>query len=316
VVTFTDQSTDPQGQSDINESWWDWDNDTVWDEEGLVVTHSWATEGAYTVGHKVVDMSGAECTLNPPVTVDVGTIITLQEDLAMKAIGSKYHYISKDAPYASGSIINVADLDGPWDFTTVSLSSVTNEVDILGRNDPEVASFVDDFNPATTHFVKSIELYDPFFPVLYQAEFHYFPTNQLFVYGFYDPYAIGSSPFGPPDTAESLAIPYPLSMTTDYQFNINQPGFVLTYQVKTIGKGDVTVPYGGGTTYHCLLVRYKFSVTAPEPVNGGTLDFAFVDDSGLVVANVIAVNDPPNLNFTPANSIIGSALFQALNTTG
>jgi hypothetical protein len=127
---------------------------------------------------------------------------------------------------------------------------------------------------------------------------------------------IGSAKFGPPDTPEPLAIPFPESIVTNYVFDINNPGFVLTYQVRAIGQGDVTVPYGGGKTYHCLVLRTKFNISASGPLNGGTLNFAFVDDSGLVVANVVAVNVPPTYNFNPSNKITGNATFQALNSIG
>jgi hypothetical protein len=315
VITFTDTSTDAEGPSDIVESWWDWENDGTWDEQGFEVTHSWSDAGIYTVNHKVKDKAGAESPLDQPLSLDVGLFITLTEDLAAKTEGTVYNYISKDMSYASGGVINVEDLDGPWDFTTIGLSSLSNTVGIIGDTDPEVAGFVGDFNSNTTHFVKSTNMYDPFFPVLYQAEYHYFPADTLYVYGFHDPFVIGSSPFDPP-----IIIPFPMTTATDYKYDVNNPGFVLTYQVKALGEGDVKVPYGGGTTYHCLLVRYKFNVSADEPVlNGGTLNFAFVTDSAIVVANVIAVNDPPIYTWNTASNTInatGMSLFQALNTIG
>jgi hypothetical protein len=314
VITFTDTSTDPDGAADIVTSSWDWDNDGTWDEDGFVVTHSWPSPGVYQVNHIVYDKAGASDQLDTPLSLDIGLFITLQEDNTIKTVGKKYKYISKDAIYGAGSIINIEDLDGPWDFTTIGLSDIDSQVSILSSTDSEVASFVGNFNASTSLFVKSVNVYDPFFPTLYEAENHDFANNLLFIYGFHDPFVIGSSKFGPPDTPDPLAIPYPLTIDTDYAFNINNPGFVLTYQVKTLGEGDVTVPYGGNSTYHCLLIRYKFNVTAAEPILGGTLNYAFVSDSGLVVANVIAVNDPPNLNFTPANKITGTALFQALNS--
>ena len=83
-----------------------------------------------------------------------------------------------------------------------------------------------------------------------------------------------------------------------------------------IGQGEVTVPYNGGSTFNCLLVRQRFSISSAEPLNGGHLNFAFVADNGLVVANVIAVNDPPDYNWNYSTNKInpsGMALFQALN---
>ena len=314
-VTFTDTSTDPDGGSDIKQSWWDWDNDGVWDEQGFTVQHTWNDPGVYTVNHKVVDSAGAVAVLSKPLTLDVGLFITLQEDMDHKVIGTKYNFISKTAPYASGSIIDVYNPTGPWDFTTIGLTDLTNSVTMLSPTDPEVASFVNDFSSNTTLFVKSSNIYSPFLPDLYEAEGPYFDGNLLYVYGFYGQ-VIGASPFGPPTTTNPLAIPYPLSIDTDYTFDINNPGFVLTYQVKAIGKGDVKVPYLGGTTYHCLVLRYKFNVSSTG-LNGGTLNFAFVDDSGLIVANVVAVNYGTDYNFVPSsNEITGTALFQALNSIG
>jgi len=316
-VTFTDTSTDPEGLTDIVESWWDWENDGTYDEEGSVVNHSWPAAGIYQVNHKVIDAANAWDELDATLNLDVGLYITLQEDFDSKPMDRVYTYQSMDSSYSSGAVVNVDDLDGPWDFTTIGLAVGPNKVTIINDADAEVAGFVNDFNQATTHFSKFENMLDPFFPALYQAEYHHFPSQKLYIYGFHDPYIIGSSPFGPPDTVDSLAIPYPLTISTDYQFNINVTGFVLNYTVKAIGEGDVTVPYGGGTTYHCLLLIYRFNVSSAEPVNGGTLTFAFITDGGLTVANVIAVNDPPIYNWNSSSNKInssGMALFQALDT--
>jgi len=314
-VTFTDTSTDPDGLSDLVESWWDWNNDGTWDEQGFEVTHSFETEGIHRVNHRVIDSEEAEDELDELIEMDVGLLVSLEEDLNSKAIDIGYSYQSLDANYDSGSLINVDDTDGPWDFTTIGLAESANRVDIFDDTDPEVSGFVNNFNDETEHFVRYQDLFDPFFLLLYQAEYHNFNDDKLYVYGFHDPYVIGSSPFGPPDTDEYLAIPYPLDSDTDYAFNINESSFRLNYSVKTIGEGDVTVPFNSGSTIHCLLVRYRFTVTALDPVNGATLNFAFVADNGQVVANVIAVNDPPLYNWnTTTNKIIstGNALFQAL----
>ena len=316
LVTFTDTSTDPDGLDDLDESWWDWNNDTVWDEEGFEMTHAWDDPGVYYVNHKIIDKAGAADTLTQPLAIDVGLFITLQEDLDAKPNGRAYRYISLTTGYSSGSIINVDDPDGPWDFTDIGLISLTNFMSVIDDDDPEVEDFVDDFNPATTHFVKFTDMLDPFFPILYQAEYHHFPTKKLYIYGFHDPLVIGSAIFGPPETPESLAIPFPLTTLTDYSFIVDKPGFYLTYEVKALGEGDVTVPYEGGGTYHCLLLRYRFTVSAPDPLNGGTLNFVFITDQGRVVANVIAVNDPPIYNWNQSTNKIfgtGTALFQALH---
>jgi len=315
IVTFTDTSTDPDGPGDLKESWWDWDNDGTWDEEGFEVTHSFDAEGVYEVNHRVLDQEDVEDQLDEPLELDVGLIVSLREDLETKPVDIGYHYLSLDAEYSGGDLIDVNDTDGPWDFTTIGLSGGTNSLGVLDETDPEVSGFVDDFNSETEHFIKYENLFDPFFPLLYQAEYHNFTENKLYVYGFHDPYVIGSSPFGPPDTDEYLAIPYPIDLDTDYSFVIDETGFLLKYSVKTLGEGDVTVPLDGGSTVHCLLVRYRFTVDSAEPVKGGTLNFAFVSDDGRVLANVIAVNDPPIYNWnTYTNQIIsnGDALFQAL----
>ncbi len=316
-ITFTDTSTDLEGPGDLDISEWDWDNNGSWDDEGFEITHTFNDPGVYYVNHRITDKSGSVDELNEPLIIDVGMFITLQEDLDNKPIGINYHYRSMDHEYDSGGIIDVEDPDGPWDFTTIGLTVGPNWMRVLDDSDIEVSGFVNDFNSATSLFVKFEDMFDPFFPILYQAENHYFTSEKLYVYGFHDPYVIGSSPFGPPDTIDSLAIPYPLTIDTDYSFDINEPGFILNYSVKAIGQGDVTVPYDGGTTYGCLLVRYRFSVSAADPVNGATLNFAFISDNGMVVANVIAVNDPPSYNWNTSTNKIdsdGMTLFQALDT--
>jgi len=315
-ITFTDTSTDPEGPGDLAQSLWDFDEDPDFEVEGFVVQYTFNDPGIYTVNHKVIDQSGASDELEEEIEIDAGLFVTLQEDLDMKPIDRGYHFQSLDSSYTSGGIVDVDDLDGPWDFTTIGLTAGNNWYRIVDDSDSEVNSFVGDFNNATTHFIKYENMFDPFFPLLYQAEYHYFASDELYLYGFHDPYVIGSSPFGPPDTEESLAIPYPLGLTTDYKYEIVETGFNLEYDVKALGEGDVTVPYDGGTTYHCLLVRYRFTVSAPEPVNGGTLNFAFITDDGMTVANVIAVNDPPAYNWNTSTNKInsgGMTLFQALD---
>lgn len=315
TITFTDTSTDPQGPGDLNESWWawDWENDQTWIEEGFEVDHSFDTPGIYLVNHKVIDNSGAEDTLDEPLELDVGMFITLQEDLDSKEIDRQYKYLTLDAAYGGGSIIDITDLDGPWDFTTIGLANPQSVVTIIDDSDSEVSGFVDDFNANTTHFVKYSGFYDLFLPVIYQAEYHYFTSDKLYIYGFHSPYLIGSAPLGPPDY-DDLIIPFPLYEDTDYSYEINIPGFFLLYGVTAIGEGTVTVPYDGDTVYDCLLVRYKFRVDAGGPVKGDTINFAFISDEGATVANVIAVNYPPTYNWIPAsNHITGDAQFQALN---
>jgi len=317
VITFTDTSTDPEGPSDIVLSEWDWNNDGTYDETGDEVTHFWPDAGIYYVNHKVTDASDAWDELDELLKIDVGLFISIEEDLAFKPAGRTYHYQSLDSSYNSGAIIDVDDFDGPWDFTTIGLLTGPNRLSIIDAGDGEVSAFAGDFNAATTHFMKYENMFDPFFPLLYQAEYHDIDNSQLFIYGFHDPYVIGSSPFGPPDTVDSLVIPYPLTTSTDYSFDINEPGFILNYTAQALGEGDVTVPYDGGTTYHCILMMYRFHVSSMEPVNGGTLNFAFVTDDGMIVANVIAVNDPPSYNWNTSTDKInsnGDTLFQALNT--
>ncbi|HDS30196.1 MAG TPA: hypothetical protein ENN67_04045, partial [Firmicutes bacterium] len=204
-VTFTDTSTDPQGQGDLKESWWDWDNDGTWDEEGFEVTHAFNAEGVYKVNHKVIDNAGAEATLPKPIELDVGLYVRLIEDLESKPENIEYRYLTRTAGYGTGGIINVGDLDGPWDFTTIDLSTPESSYKMVRKNDPEVSSFVNEFNVNTTHFMKSTNMYDPFLPVIYQAEYHYFGSTaeRLYIYGFYDPYILGAAKFGPPDTEEN-----------------------------------------------------------------------------------------------------------------
>jgi hypothetical protein len=314
TVTFTDTSTDLDGATDIVESWWDWENDGVWDEEGSVVGHSFSANGIVYVNHKVKDAAGAEASLSDPMEFDIGMYITLPEDFDYKQPGMAFQYEALDTNYNSGAVINLDDTNGPWDFTTIGLNTEDDWRRIIDVTDPEVAGFVGNFNSNTTHFVKFENIFDPLFSLLYQAEFHYFTGNLLYNYGFYEPTIVGSAAFNPP--ADTLAVPYPLSISTNYSFIKDNPGFYLDYTVKAIGRGNVTVPYGSGTTYDCLLVRYRFSVTADPPLQGGFLNFTFITDDGLVVAQVIAINMPPTYNWnTSMNSIYpdGDASFQALH---
>lgn len=316
TITFTDTSTDPEGPGDIVESWWDWDNNGTWDESGFEVEHTFSETKIEFINHMVKDSAGAEDTLGEPIELDIGLFITLSEDKDHKQPGTSYQFEALDANYDSGNVIDVDDPDGPWDFTTIGLNTQQNWRLIIDDGDPEVAGFVDDFNDATSHFVKLDNMFDPLFNYIYQAEYHHDASDTLYIYGFYEPDIIGSSAFGPPDTPNSLGIPYPLTIDTNYEFVINNPPFYLDYTVEAIGEGDVTVPYNSGTTYNCLLVRYRFSVVASPPLNGGYLNFAFINDDGLVVANVTAINTPPTYNWNTSTNLIytnADVMFQALH---
>lgn len=313
TVTFTDTSTDPDGDEDIVESWWDWTNDDVWDEEGFEVEHTFSSTGIVYVDHMVKDSAGGEDSLDDPMEFDIGMYITLHEDFDHKQPGMQYQFQALDANYAAGSVINLEDTNGPWDFTALSFDTDENWRRIIDDTDPEVAGFVGDFHENTTHFVKLENMFDPLFNFIYQAEYHFFNGNLLYNYGFYEPTIVGSAPFTPP--ADTVAVPYPLSSSTNYSFIKDNPGFYLDYKVKAIEAGEVTVPYDGGTTYICLLVRYRFNVLASPPLQGGFLNFAFITDDGMVVANVTSINKPPDYNWNTSTNMIysdGDALFQAL----
>jgi hypothetical protein len=66
-------SYDPDG-GDILTYEWDWDNDGVYDEEGDIVTHGWATVGIYYVQLRVWDDEGSWDTLDTPLEIDIEAI--------------------------------------------------------------------------------------------------------------------------------------------------------------------------------------------------------------------------------------------------
>jgi len=65
-----DGSIDPDG-GDIVKWEWDWDNDSVWDEEGESAEHTWTEIGVYPVQFRVTDDEGATDTLDTPISITV-----------------------------------------------------------------------------------------------------------------------------------------------------------------------------------------------------------------------------------------------------
>ncbi|NWG07638.1 MAG: BMP family ABC transporter substrate-binding protein [Chloroflexi bacterium] len=68
TISFVASATDAGDDADTYQ--WDWDNDGAYDETGNPLTHTWADNGTYTVGLKVIDVQGGEGSTVFTVTVN------------------------------------------------------------------------------------------------------------------------------------------------------------------------------------------------------------------------------------------------------
>ena len=89
-ITFsTVGSHDPDG-GEIEEYWWDWDNDGTYDEEGSPIIHSWDVPGEYPVMLKVIDDEGEEGFLASPLIVEVLNLPPKAMAVAPDAVDGKW----------------------------------------------------------------------------------------------------------------------------------------------------------------------------------------------------------------------------------
>lgn len=82
-------SYDPDG-GEIEEFWWDWDNDGTYDESGELVSHSWDIAGEHPVMLKVIDDEGQEGELYTPLLVVVENIPPVAVAEAPEAVDNKW----------------------------------------------------------------------------------------------------------------------------------------------------------------------------------------------------------------------------------
>ncbi len=84
---FDNGSYDPDG-GDIVTYEWDWENDGIFDEEGMEVYHSWNIPGAYEVQFRVTDDEGATDTLDEPLQITIFEDVVPQPQMIIEITGT------------------------------------------------------------------------------------------------------------------------------------------------------------------------------------------------------------------------------------
>ncbi len=73
AVRFSDNgSYDPDGGA-ITGYEWDWNNDGMWDSQGIEAEHTWNDAGAHQVGYRVTDDEGVQMELSPPLEIRISS---------------------------------------------------------------------------------------------------------------------------------------------------------------------------------------------------------------------------------------------------
>ncbi len=289
-VQFHSNALDLNGPDDIAAYMWDFDGDGNYEDLGPDPVYQYDIPGIYYVGFKVIDLCGEEDPLDSPLVVTIikpPVEITLPEDKAFKTVGKDYHYATEEMLF-SQLPIDISDLDGPWDFTVLELPDQLINKTIVGKNDPEVSAVSGFYNPAVTHFLKySEQIYD-ITGAFYEAEEHNVAQNVLKMWGIYEPEDLGAVAFPSP-----IVTPFPINIDTDVHDEVGIVGYAqFIYDFEVLGVGQVTVPYGGNTSYDALMVRMYLRVETPDSFNASGLIYEWIEDDGKSVAMVIAMDMP------------------------
>lgn len=243
---------------------------------------------------------------------DGGVIITIQDDIAFKTIGTEYLYESAGYDWSTGNPAPIPYLatSGLWDFTAIPNENQGFRA-ALSPDDPEVVTFVNDFSSYVTHFWRtSMSLgADP--TIVYQAESHNAGSNLQMLWGLYEAQTLeGSIAFNPP-----INFQYPMINTTHYKVVktvILIPillNMTLNYEMWGVGQGTAIIdiePGYNGWGWDCVPVlktRTVLSVstggTLGEGLLGTALMYDWIADDGKNVGSVVSGNNPgsdPNFN--------------------
>jgi len=179
IFHFSDNgSYDPDG-GDIVKYEWDWDGDGSYDDEGIVIDHSFDAEGTYQVGFRVTDDEGTVDEMDEPleITIEEDTTFLLTdvtppflkfEAYDLRVIGN-YVYIA--SPWDGLLIFDISDPTGPVPVSIVEIDNMVQWMDIVGDyayvstfrpdEDQNFIYIVDISNPVTAHVVEEIHIDGP-----------------------------------------------------------------------------------------------------------------------------------------------------------
>ncbi len=131
TVTFSDTGSHDNdcGGNSIVEWEWDWNNDGIFDEVGVIVSHSWSTEGAYEVQFRVTDDEGSSDTLDQPLEIIVGEIAFDLEDVTPPYLNIDMYGVVADGSTAlvlaedESHIFDISDPSSPVWIKSFPLTS-------------------------------------------------------------------------------------------------------------------------------------------------------------------------------------------------
>jgi hypothetical protein len=209
-------------------------------------------------------------------------------------------------------VVDYTDHDGPWQFSYVYTDLTT--LSAIPLTDAEVSGFVGLYPGAITHFWKGSFSFgaNSFQP--YIGEEHYAETNVRRVYGITENTLLGGSYIFSDEFSElaPMEFSYPYYYATDFQTfgRYILPGpvpievFELSWRVRGLGEGDLTLT-PGGTTYSALLMRHDLIIELNNVEYAWAIIYEWYIDDGTPIAYILAGESPGNLNnFDHATGII------------
>jgi len=121
AVHFSDNgSYDPDGGA-ITGYEWDWNNDGMWDSQGIEADHTWSAAGAHQVGYRVTDDEGVSSELNPPLQIMVSAdpVARAEAEPSPGRTGEPVHFSGERSYDPDGGAITKYEWDwnsdGVWD---------------------------------------------------------------------------------------------------------------------------------------------------------------------------------------------------------
>jgi hypothetical protein len=314
VIVLSHSSFDPESPSCPVTVSWDLDDDGQYDDsEEDSVPISWDTPGFYNIGLRVEDDCGLITTTSTQVTVHIGIIY--EDDANYKVWNTRYDYLSADIDSQTVlAWVDVADTDGPWDFTGLTLADEGHHRAILPTNHSEVADFDGEFAGSHEHIYKNQGMISLFSGPIYIAE-NYSPNpDSLDWVGFHDPDILGTVNLFP-----QFKNPFPFWVLSDNVGYVNSgpPPPLIDIYIDYIGwgEGDVTVPWND-TTEFSLVVQYEITFDSPFYA-ASVLIYEWLLDDGYAVALVSAINTDSETNYdSVTKEITGIATFNALSDVG
>jgi hypothetical protein len=323
LITLTNLSTDPDGNGDIVDVYWDINGNGEYDDAEDIQDNDnpqifFYDAGLHQIGLKVVDEWALEDTLDPKLQINVQGIDPFCIDLIDQYNSADHLYGTRSFYYYNAGInglggLNYQDPDGPWDFTVVPASAPAICKWLL-PTDPDVPSGAKSEWPLADFFFKEDSptsggsQYVPHIFDFVDAE-----NGDLIMEGQYQ----GGNIFTYGDTfyiTHPICHPWYDSGSGTGEFV--GIGFDISWDMQTLGIGPALFFVNGEPTLlPCMLIRHHMSFVDTEfgYLSFSLLNYQWIDIDGNEVAFMQADNGLNGTNFS-GNTYTGTVICRSLTT--